>query len=93
VGECAVRFDDATKSFHGHLAVSGLTLEIPRGGLFGLLGPNGAGKTTALRMATRILRPDSGRVEVLGLPAGQIERDRTGYMPEERGLYPRLVIE
>lgn len=93
MGDCAVRFDEATKAFQGHVAVGELTLDIPRGGLFGLLGPNGAGKTTALRMATRILRPDSGRVEVLGLPAGQAERDRTGYMPEERGLYPRMVLE
>ena len=66
---------------------------MPRGAAFGLLGPNGAGKTTTLRMVMNVLGPDSGTIEILGRPANQETRDRIGYMPEERGLYPRMVVE
>src|SRR6185436_14707456 len=61
--------------------------------LFGLLGPNGAGKTTTLRMVMDVLAPDEGRIEVFGRPADSAARDLIGYMPEERGLYPRMVVE
>jgi ABC-2 type transport system ATP-binding protein len=81
-----------TKSFGAHVAVRDLDLEIPRGSVFGLLGPNGAGKTTTLRMVMDILAPDAGSVEILGAPAGADGRDRIGYMPEERGLYPRMLL-
>jgi ABC-2 type transport system ATP-binding protein len=81
------------KAFAGHVAVRDLSLEVPRGSVFGLLGPNGAGKTTTLRMIMDILGPDSGSIEILGRPADRAGRDRVGYMPEERGLYPRMVLE
>ena len=81
------------KAFAGHVAVENLSLEVPRQCIFGLLGPNGAGKTTTLRMVMDILGPDSGTIEILGRPAGPAARDRIGYMPEERGLYPRMVLE
>jgi ABC-2 type transport system ATP-binding protein len=81
------------KAFAGHVAVKDLSLEVPRGSVFGLLGPNGAGKTTTLRMIMNILGPDAGTIEILGKPADQAARDRIGYMPEERGLYPRMVLE
>ena len=81
------------KAFAGHVAVKDLSLEVPRGSVFGLLGPNGAGKTTTLRMVMNILGPDAGEVEILGQPADHASRDRIGYMPEERGLYPRMVLE
>jgi len=81
------------KAFAGHVAVKDLSLEVPRGSVFGLLGPNGAGKTTTLRMVMNILGPDAGEVEILGRPADHAARDRIGYMPEERGLYPRMVLE
>ena len=81
------------KAFAGHVAVKDLSLEVPRGSVFGLLGPNGAGKTTTLRMVMNILGPDSGTIEILGKPADHAARDRIGYMPEERGLYPRMVLE
>jgi ABC-2 type transport system ATP-binding protein len=91
--EDAIRLTHVTKSFSGHQAVKDLSLAIPRGSVFGLLGPNGAGKTTTLRMVMNILAPDSGTIEILGEPAGARSRDRVGYMPEERGLYPRMVLE
>ncbi len=82
-----------SKTFAGHVAVKDLSLEVGRGSVFGLLGPNGAGKTTTLRMVMDILGADSGSIEILGRPADQATRDRIGYMPEERGLYPRMVLE
>jgi ABC-2 type transport system ATP-binding protein len=89
----AIRLTRVAKSFSGHHAVKDLTLAVPRGSVFGLLGPNGAGKTTTLRMVMNILAPDAGTIEILGGPAGPASRDRVGYMPEERGLYPRMVLE
>jgi ABC-2 type transport system ATP-binding protein len=82
-----------TKTFGAHVAVRGLSLEVPRGSVFGLLGPNGAGKTTTLRMVMNVLGPDSGSIEILGRPSDQGGRDRIGYMPEERGLYQRMALE
>ena len=81
------------KAFAGHVAVQDLSLQVPRHCVFGLLGPNGAGKTTTLRMVMDILGPDAGTIEILGRPADHAARDRIGYMPEERGLYPRKVLE
>jgi ABC-2 type transport system ATP-binding protein len=81
------------KAFSGHVAVKDLSVEVPRGSVFGLLGPNGAGKTTTLRMVMDILAPDVGTIEILGRTADRASRDRIGYMPEERGLYPRMVLE
>jgi ABC-2 type transport system ATP-binding protein len=78
---------------NGHTAVADLSLAIPRGSVFGLLGPNGAGKTTTLRMVMNILGPDGGTIEILDRASDHASRDRIGYMPEERGLYPRMVLE
>ncbi len=82
-----------SKSFASHAAVKDLSLDVARGAVFGLLGPNGAGKTTTLRMVMDILGADSGSIEILGRPADRAARDRIGYMPEERGLYPRMMLE
>ncbi len=82
-----------SKAFAGHVAVRDLSLEVPRGSVFGMLGPNGAGKTTTLRMVMNILGADTGSIEILGQPANHATRDKIGYMPEERGLYPRMVLE
>ncbi len=93
MNENALVLRDVDKSFSGHHAVKALSLEVPRGSVFGLLGPNGAGKTTTLRMVMDVIAPDSGSIEILGRPADHAARDRIGYMPEERGLYPRMVLE
>ncbi len=93
MGENALVLQRVEKSFSGYHAVKMLSLEVPRGSVFGLLGPNGAGKTTTLRMVMNVIAPDSGGIEILGRPADQAARDRIGYMPEERGLYPRMVLE
>ena len=93
MGEDALVLKGIRKAFAGHVAVEDLSLSVPRGSVFGLLGPNGAGKTTTLRMVMDILGPDAGTIEILGQPADHAARDRIGYMPEERGLYPRMVLE
>jgi len=91
--EIALRLDGVCKAYAGHRAVHDLSMAVPRGGVFGLLGPNGAGKTTTLRMVMDILGADSGTIEILGRPGDEATRDRVGYMPEERGLYPRMELE
>jgi len=93
VNDNALVLKGIRKSFAGHVAVKDFSLEVPRHSIFGLLGPNGAGKTTTLRMVMDILGPDAGSIEILGQPADHAARDRIGYMPEERGLYPRMVLE
>jgi len=87
-----VSLDNVAKSFNGHRAIDGLTLEIPEGSIFGLLGRNGAGKTTTIRMIMDIIRPDSGAIRVFGKPMDESIKDRTGYLPEERGLYPKMRV-
>ena len=87
----AVTLENVCKSFGRVHAVDSLSVEVPAGSVYGFLGPNGAGKTTTLRMIMNIIRPDSGRIEILG--DGQIEqvKNRIGYMPEERGLYRKMT--
>jgi ABC-2 type transport system ATP-binding protein len=80
------------KTFRKTVAVADVSFDILAGEVFGLLGPNGAGKTTTIRMILDIFKPDAGTVEVFGghlTPAG---KDRIGYMPEERGLYPHMRV-
>jgi len=88
----ALVLESVTKAFDGVCAVDGLSARVPSGCIYGLLGPNGAGKTTALRMIMDIFRPDEGRIEVLGRGSVREAKDRVGYMPEERGLYPHEKI-
>jgi len=89
----ALELKNVRKAFQGHVAVKGLDLEVPKGSVFGLLGPNGAGKTTSIRMAMDIIGPDSGEVLIMGEKADKRMRNRIGYMPEERGLYQKMVVE
>ena len=79
-----------TKRFGDHTAVDNLSLAIPKGSIYGFLGPNGAGKTTTLRMVMSIFLPDEGRMTVLGQADPQSVKDRLGYLPEEKGLYPKM---
>ncbi len=83
---------NVSKSFGPTQAVDDLSFEVRAGEIFAMLGPNGAGKTTTIRMALDILRPDSGRIEILGGPIDQECKDRIGYLPEERGLYRDIVV-
>jgi ABC-2 type transport system ATP-binding protein len=81
------------KRFGNHLAVDGISFEVPRGGVYGILGPNGAGKSTTLRMINDIIAPDAGTIEILdGLKPGHAAARQIGYLPEERGLYPKMKV-
>ncbi len=88
----ALRLEGVRKTFDDVPAVRGLDLAVPRGCIYGLLGPNGAGKTTSIRMIMGILQPDEGSVRVLGEPLTTATKDRIGYLPEERGLYPAMKV-
>lgn len=93
MAEFVISADRITKRYAGHTAVNALSLQVPSGGVFGLLGPNGAGKTTTIRMIMNILEPDEGRVTLFGGPGtGRELSARIGFLPEERGLYPRMVV-
>lgn len=83
-----------TKAFGEHRAVDDLSLTIPAGSFFGICGPNGAGKTTMLRMATGLLKPDSGTVAVDGIDvwAEEVEVKRHfGFVPDNPRLFDRLT--
>jgi ABC-2 type transport system ATP-binding protein len=88
----AIAVDDVTKVFGDKEAVSGLSLRVPRGSIYGLLGPNGSGKTTTLRMILNILLPDRGTIAILGERGARAVRDKVGYLPEERGLYRKAKV-
>jgi ABC-2 type transport system ATP-binding protein len=80
------------KQYAGHTALSGVSLEVESGQVFGLLGPNGAGKTSLIRIINQITAPDSGEVFFNGEKLNQSHIERIGYMPEERGLYKKMEI-
>ena len=93
MSDIVVSLDRITKRFAGHTAVHALSLSVPAGAVFGLLGPNGAGKSTTIRMIMHILEPDEGTVTLFGGPGtGRELSARIGFLPEERGLYPRMEV-
>jgi ABC-2 type transport system ATP-binding protein len=81
---------EVRKAFRDVVAVDELTFTVPHGSMYGLLGANGAGKTTTLRMILNIIAPDRGSITWNGLDAAQVPRRTFGYLPEERGLYPKM---
>jgi ABC-2 type transport system ATP-binding protein len=83
---------DVRKRFGGVEALAGCSFTVERGRMLGFLGPNGAGKTTTMRAVFGLVEPDSGVILWDGRPIGLAERLRFGYMPEERGLYPRMHV-
>ena len=87
-----LRFEGISKRYGNIHALREATFAVPRGALLGFLGPNGAGKTTAMRSVFGLVRPDSGVVSWSGVPVTADMRLKFGYMPEQRGLYPRMRI-
>lgn len=81
-----------TKRFGELIALDGCSLALGRGNILGFLGPNGAGKTTTMRIILGLIDPDEGEVDWDGRPIDRVARLRIGYMPEERGLYPRMPL-
>src|SRR6202142_2904421 len=88
----AIVLENVTKSYDSVIAVNAVSLKVRAGAILGLLGPNGAGKTTTIRMIMNILVPDEGSIRVLGELVSDKTRDKIGYLPEERGLYPRMKV-
>jgi ABC-2 type transport system ATP-binding protein len=88
----AISLENVTKSYDGVTAVDGVSLQVREGAILGLLGPNGAGKTSTIRMIMNILVPDEGSIRVFGQTVGDQTRHSIGYLPEERGLYPRMKV-
>lgn len=80
------------KQYAGHRALSGVSMEIEDGKVFGLLGPNGAGKTSLIRIINQITAPDAGEVLFNGERLNQHHIEQIGYLPEERGLYKKMEI-
>jgi ABC-2 type transport system ATP-binding protein len=87
----ALNISSVVKKFGDKIAVDNISFRIDKPGVFGLLGTNGAGKTTTIRMILGILGKDSGRIDWDGRPVTR-ETVKFGYLPEERGLYPKAKI-
>ncbi|MEC1261707.1 ABC transporter ATP-binding protein [Bacillus swezeyi] len=88
-----LKIDHVTKKFGSFTAVNDLTLDIPEKQMFGLLGANGAGKTTTFRMILGLLNATEGAVTWKGKPINYGVTNSIGYLPEERGLYPKLKVK
>jgi ABC-2 type transport system ATP-binding protein len=84
--------DGLTKRYGEKIALSNLSFSVRPGEVYGFVGANGAGKTTAMRIMLGVLRADSGQVRWQGRPVTFETRRRFGYMPEERGLYPKMRV-
>jgi ABC-2 type transport system ATP-binding protein len=88
-----LEIDRLDKTYGTVQALRDMTFEVRSGEIFGFVGSNGAGKTTTMRIALGVLAPDSGQVRWDGSPVDLEVRRRIGYMPEERGLYPRMRVD
>jgi ABC-2 type transport system ATP-binding protein len=87
-----LEFDGLHKSFGDNHVLDGVGFTVVPGSMFGFCGSNGAGKTTTMRIAMGLVRPDAGDVRWRGRSLDQASRRRVGYMPEERGLYPKMKV-
>lgn len=83
---------DVVKQYAGHTALSGVSIQVRKGTIYGLLGPNGAGKTTLIRIINRITAPDTGEVIINGKQSEKSDIYNIGYLPEERGLYKKMKV-
>jgi ABC-2 type transport system ATP-binding protein len=87
-----LQLDHVRRSFGGRTALDDVSFDVADGRLTGFVGANGAGKTTAMRIVLGVLAADSGEVRWNGVPLGDEVRRSFGYMPEERGLYPKMTV-
>ena len=93
---CPVRTENLSKTFRGVAALTGLNLEVPESGIYGLIGPNGAGKTTTIKILMNMIRPTSGRAEVLGVDSARLsprELASIGYVSEDQNLPGWMTVE
>lgn len=87
-----IQVNNVYKQYANHLALNNVSINVPRGEIFGLLGPNGAGKTTLIRIINNITAPDKGEVFFDGKKLTEKDIYRIGYLPEERGLYKKMKV-
>ncbi|MEQ3690232.1 MAG: ATP-binding cassette domain-containing protein [Flavobacterium sp.] len=87
-----LKVQNVVKQFGNYNALSNVSLEVPKGSIYGLLGPNGAGKTTLIRIINQITMPDSGEVFLDGKKLMPDDVQYIGYLPEERGLYKSMKV-
>jgi len=87
-----IKAEGLHKSYGDHIALHHLDLEVKAGSIFGLLGPNGAGKTSFIRIINQITAPDRGQLFFKGEKLAPAHVKRIGYLPEERGLYPKMKV-
>ena len=87
-----LEFDGLVKSYGDNRVLDGVAFTVPPGSMFGFCGANGAGKTTTMRIAMGLAPADAGEVRWRGRPLDEAARRRIGYMPEERGLYPKMRV-
>lgn len=92
MSEIFLHASHVVKRYASHTALLDVSIEVPRGKVFGLLGPNGAGKTTLIRIINRITAPDSGEILFDGRPFTADDVMHIGYLPEERGLYKKMKV-
>lgn len=83
---------EVSKHYHQHTALNKVSIEVKEGSIFGLLGPNGAGKTTLIRIITKIISPDEGKVLYKQIEMQENMLHQIGYLPEERGLYRKVKV-
>ncbi|RKX23935.1 MAG: ABC transporter [Candidatus Zixiibacteriota bacterium] len=88
-----LKLEKVRKQYGDKVAVDDLSLDVPKGSIYGIIGPNGAGKTTSIRMIMNIIAPDSGTIQFEGRKVDGSFRDRVGYLPEERGLYKKMTLK
>jgi len=87
-----IELSGITKTFGSVKAVNDLSLEVPKGSIYGFIGPNGSGKTTTIRMIMKIMYPDRGKLLVNGQETNLERLQNVGYLPEDRGLYKKMKI-
>ncbi|CAO5186583.1 ABC-2 type transport system ATP-binding protein [Frankia sp. AiPs1] len=92
MGDGRLEIDRVSKRYGDVVALDAMSFEVRAGELFGFVGSNGAGKTTTMRIILGVLAADAGEVRYDGVPLDLAARRRIGYMPEERGLYPRMKV-
>lgn len=83
---------DVVKQYGSHRALDGVSVQVPKGCIYGLLGPNGAGKSSLIRIINRITAPDEGQVFINGRVSVADDVFNIGYLPEERGLYKKMKV-
>ncbi|MBO9599698.1 MAG: ATP-binding cassette domain-containing protein, partial [Cohnella sp.] len=87
-----LKVDNIVKNYGDKRAVNKLSFEVQEGEIYGLLGANGAGKTTTMRMVLGLILPDEGDIRYQGKAYSKEQLSMLGYLPEERGMYPKLKV-